>query len=399
MFMGGPAPSGYDVVDRKLVINETEAATVRHIFTRYVALGSGRELIEELRADGYRTKLRQQKNRDVGGVPFERGMLFHILSSPIYIGKVVHKGVEHEGEHPAIIDPGLWASVQERSALNRVSRGRTRNSSTTSLLAGILRDGHGRRMTPSHAVKAGKRYRYYVTHAADLRSGEPQAWRMPGADVEAAVTERLVRYFRDYREVATLAGPSPPAASLRQLIECAGGVAELLGSPNGQRSVLGKLLVGVALNSDKICIRLDRVALARLLELSPSDDDEPLELVTGASKIREGKTTRLVLTDPGAHGSVPDSKLVSLLAEARSTRDLVLANPDRSLREIGADLGRCRHRIAKLIRLSWLSPQLAAAIVEGRQPYGLTARKLLEAELPVGWSDQEAAASTLRFRR
>ena len=153
MFMGGPVPIGYDVQDRKLVINAAEAATVRHIFSRYVALGNGRELIEELRADGYRTKVRQQGDRTVGGIPFERGVLFHILGNPIYIGKVVHKGAEHEGEHPAIIDAVLWVGVQQRIADNRVSRGRTRNSDTTSLLAGILRDGHGRRMTPSHAVK------------------------------------------------------------------------------------------------------------------------------------------------------------------------------------------------------------------------------------------------------
>jgi site-specific DNA recombinase len=109
MFMGGPVPIGYDVQDRKLVINEAEAATVRHIFTRYVALGSGRELIEELRADGYRTKVRSQGSRTVGGIPFTRGMLFHLLSSPIYIGKVVHKGEEHEGEHPACRHPARWS--------------------------------------------------------------------------------------------------------------------------------------------------------------------------------------------------------------------------------------------------------------------------------------------------
>jgi plasmid maintenance system antidote protein VapI len=159
------------------------------------------------------------------------------------------------------------------------------------------------------------------------------------------------------------------------------------------------LLLGITINVDKICIRVDRAALARLLQLDPSDIAEPLELVTGASKVRAGTATRLVLTDPGASAPTRDSKLVALLAEARSTRALVLTFPSRSLREIAADLGRCRHRIAKLIRLSWLSPDLATAIVEGRQPRELTARKLLEAELPVGWSDQEAAASTLRFRR
>ncbi len=94
-------------------------------------------------------------------------MLFHILGNRIYIGKVVHKGAEHEGEHPPLIDPELWARVQQRIADNRVTRGRARNGSPTSLLAGVLWDGHGRRMTPSHAVKKGKRYRYYITHAAD----------------------------------------------------------------------------------------------------------------------------------------------------------------------------------------------------------------------------------------
>jgi hypothetical protein len=217
MFMGGPVPIGYDVQDRKLVVNELEAATVRHIFTPYVALGSGRELIAELRADGYRTKLRQQGAQAVGGIPFERGVLFHILANPLHTGKVVHEGVQHEGEHPAIIDPQLWANAQQQIADNRVNRGRTRNSDTTSLLAGILRDEHGRRMTPSHAVKLGKRYRYYITHAAELRSGGPQAWRMPAADIEAAVTDRLVRHFRDYREIASLAEPGSSAASLRAL--------------------------------------------------------------------------------------------------------------------------------------------------------------------------------------
>lgn len=336
-----------------------------------------------------RAVVRQQGKRTVGGIPFERGVLFRILANPIYIGKVAHKGVEHEGEHLAIIDPELWTSVQQRIASNRVSRGRTRNSS---ILAGILRDGHGRRMTPSHAVKAGKRSRYYVTHAAELRSGEPPEWRMPAPDVEAAVTDRLVRYFRDYREVATLAKPASPVSVLRTLIEGAGRIVEQLGTPPGQRSVLAKLLVDVAISADQICIKVDRAALARLLELGPPDADQPLELVTGTSNVREGKATRLVLTDPAATSVTRDSRLVALLAEARATRDMVLATPDRSLRESAAEQGRCRHRIAKLIRLSWLSPEIATAIVEGRQPRGMTARGLLNGDLPIKWSVQEALA-------
>jgi DNA invertase Pin-like site-specific DNA recombinase len=390
MFMGGPVPIGYDVHTRKLVIHDAEAAIVRHIFTRYVALGSGRELIAELRADGYRTKLRQRGERAVGGIPFQRGMLFHILANPIYIGKVVHKKVEHDGEHSPIIDPELWASVQQRIADNSVSRGRTRNSSSTSLLAGILRDGHGRRMSPSHAVSAGKRYRYYVTHSADLRTGEPQAWRMPGTDVEAAVIDRLVRYFRDSREVATLAGPASTAATIRALIEAADRVAEQLGTPAGQRSALGKLLVSVTISSEQLNIRLDRAALLRMLGNELGDATEPLELITGASKVREGNVTRLVLTDPGAAPPARNAKLMALLAEARATRNMVLAAPGRSIREIATEQGRCRHRLAKLIKLSWISPEVATAIFEGRQPSELTAQKLLNVETPITWQVQEA---------
>ena len=137
----------------------------------------------------------------------------------------------------------------------------------------------------------------------------------------------------------------------------------------------------------------DVVVAFDMLDLERGDASIlPLELVTGASKVREGKATRLVLTDPAAASMTRDNKLVALLAEARATRDMVLPAPDRSLREIAAEQGSCRHRIAKLIRLSWLSPEIATAIVEGRQPRRLTARRLLDGEMPIEWSAQEDMA-------
>jgi site-specific DNA recombinase len=158
--------------------------------------------------------------------------------------------------------------------------------------------------------------------------------------------------------------------------------------------VLGRLLLGVTIKSDELRLQIDLAALARTLDLSPPTDDPPLELVTAAAKVREGKATRLVLGDPNAAVLTRDTRLVALLAEARATRDMVLASPHLSLRELGNEQQRCRHRIAKLIRLSWLSPEIATAIVEGRQPRGLTARQLLEGELPVAWHAQEALVGT-----
>jgi DNA invertase Pin-like site-specific DNA recombinase len=390
MFMGGPVPIGYQVHERKLLIDEQEAATVRHIFTRYVELGSGSALVEELRAAGYRTKLRQVGDRVVGGIPFERGVLFHLLANPIYVGKVVHKDATHDGEHAAIIDDALWQNVQQRIADNRVNRGRTANSRDPSLLAGILRDGHGRRMTPSHAVKNGRRYRYYVTHGAELRPESPPAWRMPAHDVEAALVARLSDYFRDYREIAVLAGNGASAAAIGVLVERAEHAVKHLAERAKIRVIIAKLVRSIGMADEELRIELDRPALARLLGLAEPADDAPLVLLAAATKVREGKATKLVLTGPGGQTSTHDPKLVALLSEARAMRDLVLTSPDRSIREIAADQQRCRHRIAKLIRLSWLSPSIATAIVEGRQARSLTPRKLLETDWPLSWAAQDA---------
>jgi site-specific DNA recombinase len=390
MFMGGLAPIGYDVQNRKLVINEAEAAAVRHIFARYAELGSVRDVVEELRAGGYRTRLRKAANRTIGGIPFESGTVCHLLSSQVYIGKVAHKGEVHEGEHQPIIDDDLWARVQQRTADNRVGNRRTRNSHCTSLLAGVLRDGHGRRMTPSHAVKNGKRYRYYVTHAAELRPGAPEAWRMPAADVESAVVTRLIAYFRDYREIATLAGIGASAADIRALVERAGEAAERLLDQAKMRSVISKLVTLIALTSDELKITIDRGGLARTLDLLMPQDDTLLVLTVVASKVREGKATKLVLAGAASTSLARDPKLVALLAEARATRDLVLASPDRTIRDIANEQQRCRHRIARMIRLSWLSPDIATTIVEGRQPRSLTPRKLLDTDWPLEWNAQAA---------
>ncbi|MCW2365179.1 hypothetical protein M2341_000626 [Sphingobium sp. B7D2B] len=110
MCMGGNPPLGYDVKDRALVINQAEASQVRHIMTRYLALGSLQALVEELLRDGYRT--RQLHGR--GGIAFSRGALSHLLGSAIYRGKVVHEGTIYDGQQEAIVDEVLWDAVQRQ---------------------------------------------------------------------------------------------------------------------------------------------------------------------------------------------------------------------------------------------------------------------------------------------
>ena len=164
MWMGGVPPLGYRVEDRKLVLINDEAEIVRSIFCRYAELGSARLLKEELETRGINSKSwTNAAGRRIGGQPFSRGALYQVLQNRIYRGEIVHKGQSHPGEHPPIIDQPLWDAVQAQLATNRAERNSGTRACQPSLLAGILFDGDGNRLTPSYAVKNGTRYRYYVS--------------------------------------------------------------------------------------------------------------------------------------------------------------------------------------------------------------------------------------------
>src|SRR5215831_11234285 len=161
MWMGGVPPLGYRVHDRKLVIVDGEAEIVRTIFRRYAELGSVRLLKEELEARGIKSKSwTSASGRLIGGKAFSRGALYLILQNRLYRGEVVHKGNSHPGEHTPILDPPLWEAVQAQLAGNVAERNSGTNTRPPSLLAGMLFDGDGNRITPTHVVKQGTRYHY-----------------------------------------------------------------------------------------------------------------------------------------------------------------------------------------------------------------------------------------------
>jgi DNA invertase Pin-like site-specific DNA recombinase len=154
LWMGGTVPLGYDVANRRLVVNETEASLVRQIYARYLELGSVVELADVLNAQGHRTKLQQNASGPHrGGCIFRRGTLYHLLSNRIYLGQVVHKGEAFAGEHPPIVSAALWDAVQAKLAGNASGTSRRLRSQQPSLLVGLTYDGEGRAMTPSHATK------------------------------------------------------------------------------------------------------------------------------------------------------------------------------------------------------------------------------------------------------
>ena len=202
MWMGGVVPLGYRVEDRALHIVDDHAAIVRSLFQRYLEAGSVVRLKQCLDAEGLRIPIRiDGAGRSTGGGLFSRGHIYKLLSNPIYVGRIGHKGQVHEGQHAPIVDQDLWDRVQQslREHLGSARTKRTRQSSEA-LLAGKLFDDRGNRMSPTWARKGSKRWRYYVSQAA-LQGDKSKAGsivRVPAPELEALVTEAVGKLSADH---------------------------------------------------------------------------------------------------------------------------------------------------------------------------------------------------------
>ncbi|CAM4200311.1 recombinase family protein [Palleronia rufa] len=154
MWMGGYVPLGYDVVDRKLLVNENEAAQVRRIFERFVELGSATILARELRREEARNKQ---------GTLIDKGYLYRLLKNRVYRGEAVHKGTAYPGEHDAIIDADLWDRAHAILQESPRKRANNTRAQTPALLKGLIFSETGAAMTPTTTKKGSKLYRYYVS--------------------------------------------------------------------------------------------------------------------------------------------------------------------------------------------------------------------------------------------
>ena len=380
MWMGGPVPIGYLVQDRKLVIAETEATTVRHIFERYATLRSMPVLVDELGDQGVRTKPRTLKDgRQFGGVPFTLGPLSYLLNNPVYVGEVRHKGVSHPGQHEPIISRQLWDKVQTILASGRVERRVGGKGRAPSLLTGMLRDAEGRVMSPTYAVKETRRYRYYVSRAGAGESlPNDRKVRVPAGELESLVIKQLAERLRSDSFIATEGSSAQIQEGRAELRLLAAQLEQ--GSMPERRAWLLAQQVAVELGSGKIRIGLD-------LPSAGLHPPSRATFVIDAKLVDRGSDLRLTLAPDGSHHlRKPDAVLLKLLTHAFTARDALISSKPDPLTSDYSPLHRNR-----LARLSYLAPDIVSAIIEGRQPPSLSGRRLLRAaDLPLDWQGQRA---------
>ena len=203
MWMGGVVPLGYDLKDHKLFVNPKEAIIVREIFTAYGRLGCVSKLRAYLAKKKIRSKVRiSAEGRRSGDVPYSRGALYEVLKNQVYIGRITHKGDSYPGQHEAIVDQALWERTSALLATQNRGRRQTGGKVDMSMLTGLLYDADGNRYTPTHAVKGGKRYRYYTYQAAIQKRALPSQFnRLPAKEVEQLVVSRIAKLFDSPEEL------------------------------------------------------------------------------------------------------------------------------------------------------------------------------------------------------
>jgi DNA invertase Pin-like site-specific DNA recombinase len=393
MWMGGNIPLGYDVRDRKLVPNEAEAENVRFMMRRYVELGSVYDLASDIRSRGIVSKRHQAEDRATrGGKPLTAGAIYHILSNRIYRGEVVHKGEAHAGEHEAIVPEDLWNAVQLSLSSKRVERRHQSNATEGSLLAGTIRDGEGRRMTPSHATKAGIRYRYYVS----VNEGEglhPRPIRIAAADIERAIIASFMSLIDDRSQlIALYPGCGSDSAAAADLLRSAAFLHKALPSmaPSAQRALLLDLDLRAAIHAErieasisvgKLADRLGIVGYATAAEVRTA-------LIVSTIMVRRGTDVRLTIqADAQSHGR-RDPRLIELIAKAHEARRTLGLDGKPAIDSTDMPEMERKH-LVRIARLSFLAPDITTAILEGSQPIGLSARKLVRmSDMPADWKQQ-----------
>ena len=393
IWMGGPLPLGYDVDDRQLIINKAEAKTVRRLFQMYIDLGTVRLVKEEADRLGIVTKHRVQKNdKKTGGKPFSRGNLYQLLSNPLYVGLIPHKGETYPGQHTSIIKKKTWDAVQSMLSGNASNRTHPTNSRGPFLLTGKVFDETGRPLYQHQAHKQEKRYCYYVSKHMMHGGGDKEGWRLPAKTLEDAAIDPISELLHDQsRLIDIFELQNHSAADIDKLENIAIGLSYEIssGTPDERRRILQAIIQRVELARDEISITLDKVELSKTLSLLTPTNEKPITIAIPIRLRRRGVERKLIIEGPDSSGVFLDRNLCRLIAQARHWFDLLATGKVSSVREISKLDSVNENEITRTLPLAFLAPKIVEGILNGEQTEALTAYRLKRlSSLPLDWQEQ-----------
>jgi site-specific DNA recombinase len=358
LWVGGNLPLGYEMKDGKVAIVEEEAEQVRLIYRRYLELGGVRALQRDLRERSFRTKTRLLTTGATrGGIPFGRGSLFYLLGNHFYVGEVKFKDEILPGEQPAIMDRELFDAVQQKLRDQWSHRTVTRNASDH-LLTGLLYDDIGNRMVPTHATKAGIRYRYYISsphfdgHSKTAVVGSVS--RVPAADLEDVIVKSLTEHLSPGQ-------PSHSSGALRI----------------DHRTVIREQVVRIDVYADRLSVRLKSPDNTEAEEAS---DERCLSIPW--QKLPSRKSRQILLPHGASRTEVRPERaerrahLVRAIARGRRWLNELTSGSITQAEQIAAREQCSVRQVNLTISLAFLAPALVKAAVEGRLPRGIGIERL-----------------------
>jgi DNA invertase Pin-like site-specific DNA recombinase len=389
LWMGGSVPIGYEPDGRTLVISPEEATTIKALYNLYEEHGALRKV--KAAADALGLCSRQRTGSDgqqTGGNPFSRGHIHHILTNPIYAGKIRHKDKIHDGQHEAIIEPGRWDRIQQQLQ-DSATKGRARKTSKQrSLLCGKIFDETGDRLTPSHSkTKAGVRLRYYISHRLIKHSGEvhQDAWRLPAPELEEKVT-CVVKEMTSAQDFAAKLFVDANAKQIGDATE----ILQNIGTDYESKAIL-KLIARIDITPGELVVRLCADAVATLIKAVPQHLNETNLSKRVSFQLRKrGVETKIILAD--APKGI-DETLIRNIAKASVWFGRIKAG--ETFTEIAATEGTSKRRIQQMIDLAFLAPDVIRDVMEGKQPIGFTSDWCLRHDLPGAWNEQRQLIATL----
>jgi len=354
MWMGGMAPLGYDLQDRKLIINEAEAETVRAIFKRYLELGSVNTLADDLKQRGIRTKVWTPRHgQPRGGAYFDRLILYRLLKNELYIGRIAFKGKSFEGQHQSILPIELWGQVQTKLASNRPDRSAAKVIPDQAKLTGLVYDDQGNRMSPAFARKAnGQRYNYYVSQPllTGQRDQAGSVGRVPANDLDQLVEVQVAGFLKLSADSAS--------------------------RPDNHRP-WQQTIRRVTIHRDRIVIVVSQQGVKKASTVK--------EIVVPVQLGRRGKNSYLTSTHEKSTKPNPNKALIKALARAHHWRGLLETGEYESIIELTKALGQEPRYARRILQLAFLPPTLTECMIHGLQPAHLTLAALSKWPISLVW--------------
>jgi site-specific DNA recombinase len=399
MWMGGVVPLGYDLLDHQLIFNPKEAERVKTIFRAYLAEGCVSKLQIYLEKNNIRSKKRLSKTGNASGdKAFSRGSLYILLQNRVYLGEIMHREVPHKGQHAAIIDRNLWDQVQEQFKANLQAE-RTRPRATDkSLLTGLLFDEEGNRLTPTHANKKGKRYRYYTSQALTQNESNEQrpTMRIPAEELEELVLSQVKSFLHSPQRL--MDEISKDRSSIHENTTIIKGCEKWVTASIDRvglvlQSILAKVIVGqhvIRLDLKKSAIRKlflgDQVDIESDSPILSTEGIVTIEVPAAFRRFR-GELRFQLAPETGQGRTRPIPSLVTAVARAHHWREQVLSGQILSEQQIATQEGVNRRYINRLMPLAFLAPDITEAILDGKRHVNLTLDNRA-AEIPSDWARQ-----------